>query len=211
MLPSRRRSPARITCSAAPSLSPQPVALAASAASLPSPAACSGASASRTPFFPSVPEGASSPAPPGAPGAPGTSRHLPAPPGTSRHLPAPPGSAGRAARIASFTSVTCPTRSLNRSCSATSGRAFSSSGLSLRCTARVRPLIVWAGSTADRVLGALGPRTRSSASRTCAGPRSATPAEIPDPAQLRVKLHAAALQPASSSDPSGTPPPRLSV
>jgi hypothetical protein len=51
----------------------------------------------------------------------------------------PPGTAGRAAQIASFTSVTCLTRSLNRSYSATSRLAFSSSGPGLRCTVRVRP------------------------------------------------------------------------
>ena len=42
------------------------------------------------------------------------------------------GTAGRAEQIASFTSVTCPARSLNRSYSATSRLAFSSSGPRLR-------------------------------------------------------------------------------
>jgi hypothetical protein len=45
---------------------------------------------------------------------------------------ASPGRTGRAEQIASFTSVSCLTRSLNRSCSATSRRAFSSSGPGLR-------------------------------------------------------------------------------
>ncbi|HTR92922.1 MAG TPA: hypothetical protein VMI73_14415 [Trebonia sp.] len=52
---------------------------------------------------------------------------------------APPGRTGRAEQIAAFTSVSCLTRSRNGSCSATSRRAFSSSGPGLRCTVRVRP------------------------------------------------------------------------
>jgi hypothetical protein len=50
-----------------------------------------------------------------------------------------PGTAGRTAQIASFTSATCPARSRNRSYSATSRLALSSSGPGLRCTVRVRP------------------------------------------------------------------------
>ena len=91
-----------------------PATLAASPASRPSSAAFSCRErVPEPPFSPPVPGGASS--------------------------PASPGTAGRASQIASFTSVTCPTRSRNRSYSATSRRALSSSGPGLRCTVRVRP------------------------------------------------------------------------
>ena len=46
---------------------------------------------------------------------------------------------GRAAQIASFTSVTSSTREANRWCSATSRPAFSSSGPGFRCTFTVLP------------------------------------------------------------------------
>ena len=159
MPPPSFSSPARITASAASMpASPQPRALAASAASRPSSAALSCASAARSPLFP-----------------------LPSREGSSS--PASPGTAGRASQIASFTSVTCPTRSRNRSYPATSRRTLSSSGPGLRCTrpgpALHRPRQVLLRTVARMIRA---PRTRSSASRTCGAPRSATRGGSPRPA-----------------------------
>ena len=61
------------------------------------------------------------------------------PPGPEETSSPAGGATGRASQIASFTSVTCPTRSRNRSYPATSRRTFSSSGPGLRCRARVLP------------------------------------------------------------------------
>jgi len=52
---------------------------------------------------------------------------------------APGGDAGLTSQIASFTSVTCPTRSRNRSYAPTSRRTLSSSGPGRRCRATVFP------------------------------------------------------------------------
>ena len=186
MLPPSCSSPARITASAASSpASPQPRALAASAASRPSSAAFSAARAvPEPPFSPPGPGGASP--------------------------PASPGTAGRAWQIASFTSVTRPARSRNRSYSATSRRAL----LQLRPRLQVHrprppvrlprqvPLRPVSGMTRR---GARAVRLAALAAHLVQRP----PAEVPDLPQLPRKAPARRRSSsASSSGPSGTPPPQ---
>ena len=127
-------------------------------------------------------------------------KRVPEPPFPSRQrgafiTGAPDGAAGGASQIASFTFVTFPTSSQNRSYSATSRRTFSSSGPRLKCRVTVLPFT-------DRATLYCGPCPGRPRLRACAVRLPAVAAhliqrataEIPDMAELPVQVITLALQ-----------------